>query len=80
MEYMHLYVGRNVVGEPIECDEGKLVWVDKKEVFNLNLWDGDKIFLRLLNESKDFFSLKLVYDEIEQLKSAVLNGKAMDIE
>ena len=80
VEYMHLYIGRNVVGEPIECDEGKLVWVDKKEVFNLNLWEGDKIFLRLLNESKDFFSLKLVYDENEQLKSAVLNGKAMDIE
>ena len=53
---------------------------DKKEVFNLNLWEGDKIFLRLLNESKDFFSLKLVYDENEQLISAVLNGKATDIE
>ena len=49
-------------------------------MFNLNLWEGDRIFLRLLNESKDFFSLKLVYDENEQLKSAVLNGKAMDIE
>ena len=80
VEYMHLYIGRNVVGELIECDEGKLVWVDKKEVFNLNLWEGDRIFLRLLNESKDFFSLKIVYDENEQLKSAVLNGKAMDIE
>lgn len=55
IEYMHLFVGRNVVGEPIECNEGVLRWVDKKEVLNLNLWEGDRIFLRLLEERKAFF-------------------------
>lgn len=79
VEYMHLYIGRNVVGEPIECNEGELIWIDKKEIFNLNLWEGDKIFLKLLDESKDFFSLKLIYDENEKLKEAFLNGKTMDI-
>ena len=53
--------------------------IDKKEIFNLNLWEGDKIFLKLLDESKDFFSLKLIYDENEKLKEAFLNGKTMDI-
>lgn len=79
IEYMHLFVGRNVVGEPIECNEGVLRWVDKKEVLNLNLWEGDRIFLRLLEERKDFFSLKLVYGEDESLKEAVLDGKSLDI-
>lgn len=79
VEYMHLYIGKNVVGEPIECNEGELIWIDKKEIFNLNLWEGDKIFLKLLDDSKDFFSLKLIYDENEKLKEAFLNGKTMDI-
>nr|WP_314505928.1 8-oxo-dGTP diphosphatase [uncultured Lachnoanaerobaculum sp.] len=79
IEYMHLFVGRNVVGEPIECNEGVLRWVDKKEVLNLNLWEGDRIFLRLLEERKDFFSLKLVYGEDESLKEAVLDGKSLDV-
>ena len=79
VEYMHLFVGRNVVGEPIECNEGVLRWVDKKEVLNLNLWEGDRIFLRLLEERKDFFSLKLVYGEDESLKEAVLDGKSLDV-
>ena len=76
---MHLFVGRYVVGEPIECNEGVLRWVDKKEVLNLNLWEGDRIFLRLLEERKDFFSLKLVYGEDESLKEAVLDGKSLDV-
>jgi len=79
IEYMHLFVGRNVIGEPIECNESVLRWVDKKEVLNLNLWEGDRIFLRLLEERKDFFSLKLVYGEDESLKEAVLDGKSLDI-
>ena len=79
IEYMHLFVGRNVVGEPIECNEGVLKWVDKKEVFNLNLWEGDRIFLRLLEGRKEFFSLKLAYSEDESLKGAILDGKSLDI-
>ena len=76
---MHLFVGRNVVGDPIECNEGVLKWIDKKEVLNLNLWEGDKIFLKLLEEREEFFSLKLVYNEDEILSEAFLDGKSMDI-
>ena len=50
-------------GEPIPCDEGILEWVPKDKLLDLELWEGDKIFLRLLRERDDFFSLKLVYDE-----------------
>ena len=79
VEYMHLFVGRNVVGEPIECNEGILKWVDKKEVLNLNLWEGDKIFLKLLEEREEFFSLKLVYTEDEKLSEVFLDGKLQNV-
>ena len=71
--------GKAVEGEPIECNEGVLQWVDKKDVLNLNLWEGDKIFLKLLEEREEFFSLKLVYNEDEILSEAFLDGKSMDI-
>jgi 8-oxo-dGTP diphosphatase len=43
------------------CDEGELMWVDKKNIENLNLWEGDKVFLRLLEDKDHFFSVKLSY-------------------
>lgn len=61
-EYMHLYTATGFTGEPIPCDEGELVWVPKKELETLTLWEGDKIFLKLLQEEAPFFSLKLRYE------------------
>lgn len=79
VEYMSLYTADGFVGEPHPCDEGELEWVGKKDIFSLNLWEGDKIFFRLLEENRPFFSLKLVYDREDVLKEAVLDGKALDI-
>ena len=61
--------------EEPECDEGDLVWIPKKDVYDLPIWEGDKIFFRLLEAGNDFFSLKLVYDERGTLLKAVLNGE-----
>ncbi len=77
-EYMSLFTADGFEGEPIACDEGELVWVDKKKVNDLNIWEGDKIFFRLLEEECPFFSLKLVYDGHDKLVSAILNGKPMN--
>ena len=55
MEYMCLYTADGFTGEPIACDEGELAWVKKEDVLHLNLWEGDKIFFRLLNEDEPFF-------------------------
>jgi 8-oxo-dGTP diphosphatase len=61
-EYMHLFTATGYTGEiKNDCDEGELVWVKKEEVYQLPVWEGDKIFFRLLDEEKKFFSLKLVY-------------------
>ena len=78
-EYMHLFTATAWCGEPDMSidDEGTLAWISKKELMDLNLWEGDRIFLRLLlNENTPFFSLKLVYEQDEMVK-AILNGAAI---
>ncbi|MGI6008102.1 MAG: NUDIX hydrolase [Ruminococcus sp.] len=76
-EYMCLYTADEFSGDPIECDEGELAWVEKDRIEDLNIWEGDKIFLRLLREDRDFFSLKLVYDGQGCLISASLDGNSI---
>lgn len=62
-EYMHLFTASGLCGEiNYDCDEGCLEWVKKEEVENLPIWEGDKIFFKLLNDNAPFFSLKLVYE------------------
>lgn len=77
IEYMCLYTADEFEGELIECDEGALEWVEKDRLMSLNLWEGDKIFLRLLLEDAPFFSLKLCY-EGDNLTEAILNGTKME--
>ncbi|MGN0361589.1 MAG: NUDIX domain-containing protein [Bilifractor sp.] len=78
-EYMSLFTSDNFSGQPIPCDEGVLEWVDRDAVWKLNIWAGDKIFFRLLDEEVPFFSLKLVYNGHDKLVSAVLNGQPMEL-
>lgn len=78
-EYMSLFTADGFEGEPIACDEGELEWVDIEKVWKLNIWEGDKIFFRLMDENKEFFSLKLVYDGHDKLVSADLDGRPMEL-
>ncbi len=78
-EYMFLYTADGFEGEPVLCSEGTLEWVKKTEINNLNLWVGDKIFFKLMNEGHPFFSLKLHY-RWDDLEEAVLDGIPMDWE
>ena len=77
-EYMFLYTCTQFSGELTECKEGNLEWVSKDKVCDLPIWEGDKIFFRLLNENAPFFSLKLCY-EGDKLVSAALNGEALEV-
>ena len=77
-EYMCLYTAAEYEGELSSCDEGVLEWVPKEKIQDLEIWEGDKIFFRLLNEGHPFFSLKLWYIDNE-LKEAVLDGRAMEL-
>ena len=73
-EYMHLFTATAWEGTAIPCEEGELAWIKKEELMRLPMWEGDKIFLRLLESGEPFFSLKLRY-EGELLAAAALNGK-----
>lgn len=78
-EYMSLFTADGFEGEAVSCDEGELEWVPSEQVWQLNIWEGDKIFFRLLEEGYPFFSLKLVYDGQGGLAGASLNGKPMEL-
>ena len=71
-EYMCLYTADRYTGDIGNCDEGELVWVEKEKIMDLNIWEGDKIFLKLLMENQPFFSLKLEYKG-DKLVNTVLN-------
>ncbi len=73
-EYMHLFTADGFEGELMECDEGDLAWVPQEAFDALPQWEGDRIFLRLLDEGAPFFSLKLMYQG-ERLAGARLNGR-----
>ncbi len=73
-EYMHLFTASAWSGEMTECNEGILEWVPKNQVPELPIWEGDKIFFRLIAEERPFFSLKLSYSG-DILVDAVLDGK-----
>lgn len=70
-EYMHLFTATDYSGSIKECEEGELVWIPIKEVEELPIWEGDKIFLRLLQKEERFFSLKLRYEEETLVESVV---------
>ncbi len=73
-EYMHLFTADGFTGNISECDEGCLEWIEKEKLFELTLWEGDRIFLKLIKKPCPFFSLKLEYHG-DSLVSAVLDGK-----
>ena len=74
-EYMYLFTADGFEGGLKGCDEGELEWIERSRLYDLTLWEGDKIFLRLLeNDAEPFFLLKLCYDG-DEIVSAVLNGE-----
>ena len=77
-ERMHLFTADRFEGEMTDCDEGELVWIPRKALNGLPMWEGDRIFHRLLDEGVPFFRLELVYSG-EKLLSAVLDGKRLNI-
>lgn len=77
-EFMHLFTATEFTGSIRECDEGTLEWVDKAMVAKLPHWDGDLIFLDLLQKEHPFFSLKLTYRGSELLE-AILDGEPLKI-
>ena len=66
-ELTFLYTATECTGTLSNCNEGELKWVAKEEVLDLNLWEGDKHFLPKLLNHEDFFTMKLIYDDHDNL-------------
>ena len=75
-EYMHLFTAERFEGTLRDCDEGEIAWIGKADFAALPQWEGDRIFLKLLEDGAPFFSLKLRY-EGDRLAEAVLDGKEL---
>ncbi|MBP5091550.1 MAG: DNA mismatch endonuclease Vsr [Bacilli bacterium] len=67
-ERMYLYVGTSFEGELLDCPEGDLEWVRKKDVMSLDIWEGDRAFLPLLEKEEAPFHMSLVYHSNELVK------------
>ena len=77
-EFMHIFRARKFSGSLLtDCDEGELEWIDKSAVYDHPIWEGDKIFFRLIEENRSYFSLKLVYSETDDLVEVKLDGKEL---
>ena len=67
--FMYVYTSSNFSGIEKECNEGDLKWIPKNEILDLKLWEGDKIFLKLLFENSPFFYLTLNYENDNVISS-----------
>ncbi len=82
-QFMYLFTATGWTGElNMDCSEGELAWVPKEKVPDLPVWEGDKIFLRLLAQEAPPFLLTLDYRSEsgqDRLTRAVLNGKDVSV-
>ena len=76
-EHMFLFKCTDFEGSLTDCDEGCLEWIPKTRIYDLDLWEGDKIFLKKIENYCDFFTLKLVYNKSGRLTEWALNGEKM---
>jgi 8-oxo-dGTP diphosphatase len=58
--YVFVFVARTFDGELVDSNEGNLEWIDNDKLLELPLWEGDRHFLKYLDEDV-FFSGKFIY-------------------
>ena len=59
--YVFLFTANRFTGKLIDSHEGRLEWIQNGKLLELNLWEGDKIFIPWLTQDK-FFSAKFIYE------------------
>lgn len=75
-EDMHLFTADGFFGDIKECNEGVLEWIDRDELYNFPMWEGDKLFLGLIRTDAEFFDMMLQY-EGEKLIAAFVNNEKL---
>ncbi|WP_072593764.1 NUDIX hydrolase [Streptobacillus ratti] len=62
-EYIYVFTSEDFSGEMIACDEGDLKYIPKDKILDLNIWEGDKYFLKdLIDDKKEFFVYRMEYE------------------
>jgi 8-oxo-dGTP diphosphatase len=61
--YVFLFSATNFSGEIKLCNEGELSWIDKNKLDDLPMHEGDRYFLKWMQENKGIFSVKYIYDD-----------------
>ncbi|MCD6400371.1 MAG: 8-oxo-dGTP diphosphatase [Anaerolineales bacterium] len=69
--YAFVFVANEFEGELIDSPEGDLRWVPNEKIFELPMWEGDRLFLPWLDE-KRFFSGKFVYQDGKLVEHSVV--------
>ena len=67
-EIMYIFTSDDFAGEMIECDEGELSWIDKDKILDLNLWEGDRYFLKPLLNSDKMIKMEMRYKDKQLVK------------
>ena len=68
-EVMYLYTSDKYEGTLSDCNEGDLYFIPKNQISSLPIWEGDKIFLKYLEDDEPFFKLKLIYKDKELVQA-----------
>ena len=74
-EDMHLFTADSFEGELIECNEGVLEWIDRDKLYELPMWEGDKLFLGLIQTDAKFFDMVLQYKGSKLVSASVNNER-----
>lgn len=77
-EDMYLFTATAFSGQLRECDEGELKWIEKEKMLELPMWEGDRVFLQLLNEGREKIDCTLQYRG-DALESAYVDGRHYEI-
>lgn len=66
-ETCYIYTSNQYTGKMHECNEGQLVFVNQSDIFSLNLWEGDRIFLKRMLKGIYPFHYIFHYNENDEL-------------
>ena len=66
-----VFIANKFSGDLIDSDEGNLKWIDDSDLLNLNMWDGDRIFIPWLSKN-ELFSAKFYYSNNNYIKHEVI--------
>ncbi|MFO7447700.1 MAG: 8-oxo-dGTP diphosphatase [Ignavibacteriaceae bacterium] len=69
--YVFVFTAEEFTGELTDTNEGVLEWIPDDKLFDLNLWEGDRIFMEWTLQDK-IFSAKFIYENGKLLNHEVL--------